>query len=573
MTKLPELVCILAVLDAAQSFGQEWISYEVDDTGDNPSIALDTAGVPHLAYFSIEAAGDSHKIKFASWNQIDSTFNIEVVNTGGFQEHTAIIIGSDNVPHVCYHDHGIGDLIHSYRDGTNWINERIFDEGHDGWSCSITLDSDNLPHVSYLDSSLRDPNAPGVQYGWKDGSGWNVEVVGSETALYWFRGTSIDLNNSNTPYISYYDDVQQSLNLAVKNGAVWTITTVDSSGDVGRYSSLRLDANGFPRIAYFEYLSDTSGIIKLAQFSQTSWQFFNIDTLYNFDLALVPQDVISLQIDSQGNSHIAYSDRSTLMYAVLSGNTLTKEVVVDVTGGHDALGQSASLALDQMGTPHLGYLGPSGTSPSTVMYVVKEAGAAPVLSDIPDQTIMPGGKFTDVILDEYVTDPDNLDSEISWTFSGNVNLTVQYDTASRTVTVRPLDGWTGSETITFTATDPYGNSATDDGTYSVSPQTGFSGARESAPEATVLRKNYPNPFNPTTTIQYELAHDTRVTLSIHNALGQEVITLLDDYQTAGKKSIIWDGMNGAGEPVSGGAYFYRLSTVDAVITQKMILLR
>jgi len=78
----------------------------------------------------------------------------------------------------------------------------------------------------------------------------------------------------------------------------------------------------------------------------------------------------------------------------------------------------------------------------------------PVVSDIPDQTINEGSTFTTIILDDYVSDVDNLDSEITWTHSGNTDLTVSID-ANRVATITtPDENWFGSETITFRATDP-----------------------------------------------------------------------------------------------------------------------
>ena len=82
------------------------------------------------------------------------------------------------------------------------------------------------------------------------------------------------------------------------------------------------------------------------------------------------------------------------------------------------------------------------------------ANQAPVVADIPDQTIAEGSTFTTITLDDFVADPDNLDSEISWTYTGNTDLTVSIN-ASRVATISiPTLDWNGSEIITFTATDP-----------------------------------------------------------------------------------------------------------------------
>ena len=88
-----------------------------------------------------------------------------------------------------------------------------------------------------------------------------------------------------------------------------------------------------------------------------------------------------------------------------------------------------------------------------------------------------------------------------------------------------------------------------------------------------LYANYPNPFNPTTTISYDLPSAGHVRLEVFNLLGRKVTTLVDEYQTAGFRKVDWNGQNEAGETVSSGVYFYRLTTGNYVQTKKMILLK
>ena len=92
---------------------------------------------------------------------------------------------------------------------------------------------------------------------------------------------------------------------------------------------------------------------------------------------------------------------------------------------------------------------------------------APVVSDIPDQTIAEGESFTAINLTDYVTDPDNdVATEIIWTYSGNTELLVDITANVATITV-PSAQWNGSETITFTATDPGGLFDSDAATFTV----------------------------------------------------------------------------------------------------------
>ncbi|NQU28409.1 MAG: T9SS type A sorting domain-containing protein, partial [Candidatus Marinimicrobia bacterium] len=93
------------------------------------------------------------------------------------------------------------------------------------------------------------------------------------------------------------------------------------------------------------------------------------------------------------------------------------------------------------------------------------------------------------------------------------------------------------------------------------------------PTKYALHQNYPNPFNPETTIKYELPLDGSVRLTIHNILGQEVIRLVDGWQSAGYKTVTWNGLNSTGIKVSGGMYFLRMETGSFNAVRKLILLK
>ncbi len=98
------------------------------------------------------------------------------------------------------------------------------------------------------------------------------------------------------------------------------------------------------------------------------------------------------------------------------------------------------------------------------------------------------------------------------------------------------------------------------------------------PGSFVLEQNYPNPFNPVTEIRYGLPSDSRVTLTIYNMLGQEVIRLVDGAQGAGYRSVSWNGTSSAGSSVASGLYFYKLEATGTdgstfTASRKMLLLK
>ncbi len=88
-----------------------------------------------------------------------------------------------------------------------------------------------------------------------------------------------------------------------------------------------------------------------------------------------------------------------------------------------------------------------------------------------------------------------------------------------------------------------------------------------------LLPNYPNPFNPTTTIKYHIKEAGLARLTIFNVLGQEVKSLVNIVQTAGEHTIIWDATNNGGIPVSGGVYIYKLQINDFTMARKLLLIK
>jgi hypothetical protein len=89
-----------------------------------------------------------------------------------------------------------------------------------------------------------------------------------------------------------------------------------------------------------------------------------------------------------------------------------------------------------------------------------------------------------------------------------------------------------------------------------------------------LDQNVPNPFNPTTTIKYEIKTAGPVSLKIYNVAGQLVKTLVDGQRNAGQVyEAQWNGLNDAGQSVSSGVYFYKLVSTNFTQTKKMVLLK
>lgn len=98
-------------------------------------------------------------------------------------------------------------------------------------------------------------------------------------------------------------------------------------------------------------------------------------------------------------------------------------------------------------------------------------------------------------------------------------------------------------------------------------------AQKAIPDAFMVSQNYPNPFNPSTDIAYALPEAGNVNVEIYNILGQQVKSLVNEYQDAGNYVITWNGDDESGSTVASGVYFYRVSAGQFKDIKKMVLMK
>ena len=97
--------------------------------------------------------------------------------------------------------------------------------------------------------------------------------------------------------------------------------------------------------------------------------------------------------------------------------------------------------------------------------------------------------------------------------------------------------------------------------------------KEAIPLTFAIHQNFPNPFNPTTILMYELPEQSFVVLTIYDLLGKEIINLVNAQQEPGYKSTRWDATDNMGRPVSAGVYIYQIQAGEFIQTKKMVLLK
>jgi hypothetical protein len=176
------------------------------------------------------------------------------------------------------------------------------------------------------------------------------------------------------------------------------------------------------------------------------------DVLYTYQLMVNDPDDANNGTDliftlSNQPAGMTVSATGLIKWTPLEGVTTSGQVIVTIADG-----------------------GEDGAQPDTEYFTITVTAVPdpPVVSDIPNQTVAEGDGFTPINLDDYVSDVDNTDTEITWSYSGNNKLTVSITNRVATITI-PDKTWHGSETITFTATDPDQLSDSDDATFRITP--------------------------------------------------------------------------------------------------------
>lgn len=331
--------------------------------GIKPALALDREGQPAIAWIFENLP--SGFVKYASstdgWAE-------QTIDEGYFYGPLDLAFDAEGRANVVWHDHEgeefdprRGNLAHAVFEGGRWDVSAVRDRGHDGWDSTIAIGTDGVVRAAGVDPS-QFGSEDGVEY-YERGSdgGWRVESIGSGPIAYEFN-VSLAVTPGGRPALSFYDDRAGDLVFGTREGGSWTLETVAAEGDVGKYSSLAVDADGRPHISFFDQTSESSGTIRYAVKDGGAWEVEEVGALDQVATGMAgARRNSALALDPDGVPHVAFTHKGVLRYATRTPTGWQLEDVVTAAGA--PLGQLVSLRIDDRGGEHIASYEVTGEAP------------------------------------------------------------------------------------------------------------------------------------------------------------------------------------------------------------------
>jgi len=246
---------------------------------------------------------------------------------------------NDNI-HISYFDDVNDHLKYATFDGTSWITSVIDSSGDGGHHSSLVVDSNDHIHVAYAANVVNE-----LRYAVYDGNSWALSVVGPARADSFDSSTSITVDANNNPHISYFDKITPySLMYSAFDGTTWTTHTVDNTAQHnGVLSEIAVDSAGGVHISYTGPITTSNAwFLKYAHYDGGSWSKTMIG----------PGIYSSIAIDSNDNPRIAYGKQNGYgmgEYRLQSGSWYNSYVYQGGIHG----GQHVALVIDDDDVSHI----------------------------------------------------------------------------------------------------------------------------------------------------------------------------------------------------------------------------
>lgn len=200
---------------------------------------------------------------------------------------------------------------------------------------------------------------------------------------------------------------------------------------------------------------------------------------------------------------------------------------------------------------------------------VQPVNDAPVIRTLPQDVAFSGGSSWTLPLWDYVNDAETPDSLLQFRFETSTDsVLVEFAPDNGLLTLAPQSGYFGPAWLRIEVRDDSGAVAADTLRFTVTPISGVEKLQAGIPDRFILYQNFPNPFNPETTIRFGLPVPAHVRVEVFNLLGKQVATLLDRNLPAGYHQIKLDARR-----LGSGVYFYVIRAGSFRATKKMVIMR
>ena len=272
------------------------------ERGFHLSMDIDQAGNPHFAHH-IMGKRHSPRLHYLYWTgmqwDVHILPNTEVTNTD-----ISMVLGQDESVHITYQDKSDHFIKYAHFKDYSWDVRTVGLANIDCRSFPLVVDEFNDPHLTYCASS------GGLNYATLDGQTWRTETVDPKSGVGLFSSLALDSNGR--PHIAYYDQFDRTLKYAYFDSD-WIIQTVDESGDVGRHASIAIDSKGHVHISYYDVANSS---LKYAHGRGDEWNIYVVDNFGDVgkwtSIALDANDLPRISYHDADNEDLKFAQAAPL---------------------------------------------------------------------------------------------------------------------------------------------------------------------------------------------------------------------------------------------------------------------
>ena len=340
--------------------GASWSIRDIDTSTKSSKISLDldSSDRPRIGY---QSSDSDAMIAYNNSGSGDEWQTIEVWDSFDVGSHMSITLDYDSgTAFMAYRQNdwpADGGLLTTFHTGTEIASDGVASSGDASNSVGMA------PGIHFSGSAIVSPFLNGtdgasptfIEMAKLRSEEPEITTVEGESSSVGSYGISMALDSSGNQHISFYNNTDSSLMYAAFDGTSWEVEEVDNEGSTGRYSSIAVDHEGNPHIAYVNE-STTPRQVLYAHHNGTSWSTEVVDTpYYAYDT--------SIELGSDGTTHITYAvynssgNHYNLRYSYHNGTEWVQEDVMDYgstwSSTYSGTGRNSHIKLNGTGVPHV----------------------------------------------------------------------------------------------------------------------------------------------------------------------------------------------------------------------------